>query len=104
MAFVVKGFLFGPTTNSGVIKQANVQFYVDTTTRLANTHPSNVTISSISTANVLHSRTTTTPGLTSDGLPTSNATLSVSTDQIKSTDNYGFITNFEEFFDGDGTG
>jgi hypothetical protein len=36
------------------------------------------------------------PGLTANGQPTSNAALSIDYLEIKSTDNYGFINDFEE--------
>ena len=52
----------------------------------------------------LHSRTTTTPGLLANGSPTTNASLTIAASSIKSTDDYDYISNFEEFFDGDGTG
>jgi hypothetical protein len=36
------------------------------------------------------------PGLTANGQSTSNAALSIDYLEIKSTDNYGFINDFEE--------
>ena len=85
-------------------------FYVDTTTKFANVHPSNTVVKTISTGLsngtqfTLHSRQTITPGLLANGSPTTNASLTVAASSIKSTDDYDYITNFEEFFDGDGTG
>ena len=110
LTFTVKGQLFGPVSKTGVIKKANTQFFVDTTTKFANTHPANTTVKTIAsslsngTAFTLHHRSTITPGLLANGSPTTNASLSVATSSIKSTDDYDYITNFEEFFDGDGTG
>ena len=102
LTFTVKGQLFGPVRTSGVIKTANLNFYVDTTTPIANSHPANTVIAGISTSsNVLHQRTTITPGLLANGSPTTNASLTVNTSLIQANDNYGYITNFEEFFSGD---
>jgi hypothetical protein len=39
---------------------------------------------------------TVSPGLTANGEPTSNASLTIDKNLIKSTDNYGFIIDFEE--------
>ena len=102
LTFTMKGYLYGPISKSGIIKKANTQFYVDTSRSVANSHPSNTVIAGISTsANVLHSRTTITPGLLANGSPTTNASLTVELGSIQANDNYGFITNFEEFFSGD---
>jgi hypothetical protein len=102
LTFTVKGYLFGPISKTGIIKKANTNFYVDTSRSVANSHPSNTVIAGISTsANVLHQRTTITPGLLANGSPTTNATLTVAASDIQANDNYGFITNFEEFFSGD---
>ena len=38
------------------------------------------------------------------GDPTTNSSLTVDSSLIDANDNYGYITNFEDFFDGDGTG
>jgi|TARA_A100001391_G_scaffold180262_1_gene145664 hypothetical protein len=110
LTFTMKGQLFGPVTKSGLIKTANTQFYVDTTTKFANTNPANTVLKSIATSHsngtqfTLHSRGTITPGLLANGSPTTNASLTVNTSSIQANDNYDYITNFEEFFDGDGTG
>ena len=110
LTFTIKGQLFGPVSKTGVIKKANTMFYVDTTTKFANVQPSNTTVKTIATGLsngtqfTLHSRTTTTPGLLANGSPTTNASLTVAASSIKSTDDYDYIYNFEEFFDGDGTG
>ena len=77
LTFTVKGYLYGPISKSGIIKKANTNFYVDTSRSVANSHPSNTVIATISTsANVLHHRTTITPGLLANGSPTTNATAS----------------------------
>lgn len=82
--FTVKGYLFGPVRTQGVIKRAIA------TTNVEKTDGSSSAISSILTA---------TPGLTANGAPTSDSSITLPPQQISSTDNYGFIED-QEFFDG----
>lgn len=82
--FVVKGYLFGPIRNQGVIKRAI------TTTNIETTDGLNSSISSI---------TRTTPGLTANGTPTAVASNSVGLDNIDSDDDFGFIED-QTFFEG----
>jgi len=82
--FTVKGYLFGPVRTQGVIKRAI------TTTNVETTDGSSSAISSILTA---------TPGLTANGTPTSDSTITVPPEQISSTDDYGFIED-QQFFGG----
>lgn len=85
LSFTVKGYVFGPTKTSGVIKEVEVNMYsvpdVDGATPL-NSQPAFTLI--------------TKPGLTENGEPTSNAALSIDANLINSTDNYGFIHEFTE--------
>lgn len=83
--FVLKGYLFGPTRKSGVIKLANTNLYVPTT----NTAAEGIGITPVS------ERVTVKPGLTASGEPTSNASLSIDYTLIEATDDYGFIVDFE---------
>ena len=116
LTFTMKGQLFGPVSKTGIIKTANTQFYVDTTRPVqnsssgsiyANSHPSNTVLKTISTEKtdgstfILHSRATITPGLQSNGAPTTNASLTVDKSQISASDNYDYIVDFEEFYSGD---
>lgn len=94
MDFTLKGFLFGPVSKSGIITRANTQFYVDTTRHNANTGVS-------TSVDVLHARHTIEPGLDANGNPTSNASISIGRENISANDNFGFVSNFEEFFSGD---
>ncbi|CAB5221171.1 tail sheath stabilizer and completion protein [uncultured Caudovirales phage] len=80
--FTMKCYFFGPITESRLIKIVDVHLYPDTTAN-------NGVIS-----------TTIRPGLTSDGLPTSNADLSVVLSQIDETDQYGFIITTTESYGG----
>ena len=101
LTFTLKGQLFPRIVKTGIIKTANLQFYVDTSTPLANSHPSNTVTATISTsANVLAQRTTITPGLLANGSPTTNASLTVASSEIDANDDYDYIINFEDFFDG----
>jgi len=82
--FTVKGYLFGPVRTQGVIKRAIA------TTNIETTDGSSSAISSILTA---------TPGLTANGTPTSDSTITLPPEQIDSTDDYGFIED-QQFFGG----
>lgn len=82
--FTVKGYLFGPVRTQGVIKRAIA------TTNVETTDGSSSAISSILTA---------IPGLTANGTPTSDSTITLPPEQIDSTDDYGFIED-QQFFGG----
>lgn len=77
--FTMKCYFYGPVTESKIIKLTEVKIYPVT---------SNTNFDVVDT--------TIRPGLTVEGLPTSNADLSVALAQIDETDNYGFIINTTE--------
>lgn len=79
LTFTMKGFIFGPSKKTGLIKFAEANLH----TNLSMDSEPDLTI-------------TAKPGLTADGQPTSNAALSIDYLDIKATDNYGFINDFEE--------
>ena len=81
--FTVKGYIFGPVTNKGVITRTDLNFKTDT----------------VATANTAQ-RTVLVPGQTSEGLPTANAAASVSRNQISANSNYGFAFDKQDFFSG----
>lgn len=92
--FTMKGQLFGPTYtpnvgdsgnifNAGLITQAETNLYTVANTR---------NIANVTTPDMV---VTVTPGLDANGDPTSNASISIGRDNIKPTDNYGFIIDFE---------
>lgn len=83
--FTMKGWLYGPSKNSKLIKNALTTF------RLTDT-PATSTTSNTANTIVVSTR----PGLTANGTATSNSSLSVGIEDIKSTDDYGFITEFTE--------
>ena len=83
----MKGYLFGPTRKSEVIKEIDVNIRIpkETTVPLvANTLTGNSAVINIK------------PGMLANGSPTSNATLSVANDQINANNNYGFLIDFTE--------
>lgn len=87
LTFTMKGWLFGPTKTSDIIKEINVDIRIpnsDVLPIVANTAVGNSVVITV------------TPGLTANGDPTSNAAASVSSDSIAVGDNYGFIVDFEE--------
>ena len=82
--FTLKGYLYGPVKKSKVIKFANTEFFVVKDDIVANT--SNPVVSYIQVQ----------PGLTANGKPTSNSSLSIPVANIVATDDYGYVTNITE--------
>jgi len=80
--FTIKGYIFGPTSATGVIKNVRADFKI---------------LDQVATT----SRVTVTPGLTANGEPTSIANNSVGVQNIDNDDNYGFIEDVEFFTGGD---
>ena len=80
MDFMLKGYLFGPTIEEKIIKQAEINAFVD-----------NMFTSPNVKFNVR-------PGLTANGAPTSVLNNSVPLGQIEGDDNYGVITTIESLF------
>ena len=81
LTFTMKGYIFGPVRKAGIIKFANSNIF---STLTSNTQLSNINIE---------------PGLTANGLPTSNASLSIDLSQIYPDDDFGYIitkTNLNE--------
>lgn len=78
--FIMKGYVFGPVTQSGVIKVANTNFFIDE--RTGTTGTSNTSVESVYIR----------PGVDANGNPTSNSSLSVAISSINPTDDYGVIT------------
>ncbi len=78
LSFVLKGWLFGPITTGERITKVEANFIDNTTTE-----------DLLTTASI-------TPGLTSGGDPTSNASLTIPRNSIQPTDNYGYITEYAD--------
>ncbi len=84
--FLLKGYLFGPVKESGLITLADVNFFDVTTFDIIDNAVEVAERSSSITVK---------PGLTANGQPTSNAELSIDRSAISATDNYGYITTRE---------
>ena len=83
--FTVKGYIYGPVTNKGLITRTKLDLHVSPT---ANTE-------------VFESeRITLTPGLLANGSPTSNTSASVDRSQVSANSDYGFAFDTENFFTG----
>jgi len=89
--FKIKGYLFGPVTNKGIIRRT----LVNTFNPQANTATSNVVIR---TSDTKLQTLTLTPGLLANGQPTANSTASIPISQISANSNYGFAFDREDFF------
>lgn len=83
--FTLKGYLYGPTKKSKLIKYAETTFRLPEDVATGNTNNTANTI-------VVASR----PGLTANGEPTTNTALSISYEDIISTDNYSIINTITE--------
>jgi hypothetical protein len=80
--FILKGYLFGPVKESGVITTADINFF--------DANPFDDIDTAVGNA-VKEMQIRVEPGLTSNGEPTSNSLLSIDKSLIKPTDNYGYI-------------
>ena len=76
--FTMKGFVFGPTSTSGVIRRSVVSFGDQDTGVLS------------------FEKVSSNPGLTADGTPTSNSALSIETSEIEADDPYGIISDISD--------
>jgi hypothetical protein len=87
--FTIKGYLYGPVMNNGVIKFVFANYYTP-----------EVPDGQLSTAvgnTAIISQTIDQPGLTANGQPTSNAAASIPVSQIQITDDYGFVITKTDF-------
>ncbi len=91
--FTVKGYIFGPVSNRGVIKRTILDLTIPSQTDA----DGNIIISAQEGP---QSKITLTPGLLANGSPTANSSASVSLSSITSNSNYGFAFDSELFFDG----
>jgi len=92
--FNIKGYIFGPTTNKGIIKRANIHLVIPT----ANTTQGDVVTDPTEGPNVA---IRVQPGLFANGSPTTNSASSVSITEIDGDDNYGIAIDKFEYFDGE---
>jgi hypothetical protein len=86
--FTVKGYLFGPVRNKGVIKRTVIDI------------SNNSTADPIGTEVGPDKKITLTPGLLANGSPTSNTSASVPLANISANSNWGYAFENEDYFDG----
>jgi len=86
--FVVKGYIFGPVSNKGVIKRTVVDFNVADGDTLVDLDKGP------------NKRLVLTPGQLANGSPTTSSTASVAASSITANSTYGFAFDSEDFFDG----
>ena len=84
--FTMKAYIYGPVKATKIIKYANTEFFVATMDNIS---------SAVGNSNPA-AYITVQPGLTANGQPTSNASLSIPVANIVASDSYGFVTNIEE--------
>lgn len=76
--FTMKGYIFGPISNTGIIKRSIVNVFED------------------NGSDKILQKITVVPGLTANGTPTSTSNNSINYLLIDAEDDYGFITSIEE--------
>jgi hypothetical protein len=106
--FLVKGWIYGPITNSGLIKRTLIDFYTPFNSPTANVSTQFAANTLIKASEIGVSqkveRIRITPGLVVNStgrFATTNSTASVAIDQITANDDFGFATDFFHY-DGDG--
>jgi hypothetical protein len=80
--FTLKGYIYGPVKKGGLIKFVKSNFYIPS---------SELAIDGVGVTPISE-RVTAQPGLTAEGLPTSNIEETIPYSQIEIDDNYGYIT------------
>lgn len=86
--FSIKGYLFGPTKNKGIIKRTVVDIAI------------NKTSDPIGTEVGPNKKIVLTPGLLANGSPTSNSSASVALSSITANTDYGYAFDSYDYFDG----
>ena len=81
--FTVKGYIFGPVSNKGVIKRTLLDFASDSVV-----------------GTPFNERLSLTPGLLANGSATANSSASIDTSNITANTTYGFAFDQENYFDG----
>lgn len=88
--FTLKGYIYGPIKKTGIIKFANTNFYLPSV-------PDGQMSKAVGNTAVTE-RVTVRPGLTANGTPTSKLSESVPLSEIEATDDFGFITIYEDIY------
>ena len=86
--FTVKGYIFGPVSNKGVIKRTVVDLTIPSTGFIT------------STAEGPNKKLVLTPGLLANGSPTANSLASIATSSISANTTFGFAFDSIDYFDG----
>ena len=86
--FKIKGLVFGPVSNKGIIKRTILDF----TAQDSNT--------AIGTEQGPHRRTTIQPGMYANGTPTANSSASVAITSINANNNWTYAFDDYDYFDG----
>ena len=87
LTFTMKAWMFGPTRETSLINQVEINTKVVSFGDIED-----ATAATPNTVEIII-----TPGLTINGQPTDNPTLTIDKDLIKSSDNYGFVTDYQEY-------
>ena len=83
--FTVKGYIYGPVTNKGLITRTRVDFHIEPTANTSSFEADRITL---------------TPGLLANGSPTANSSASIDRSAISANSDYGFAFDTENFFTG----
>jgi len=83
--FTVKGYIYGPVTNKGLITRTRVDFHIEPTANTSAFEAERITL---------------TPGLLANGSPTANSSASIDRSAISANSDYGFAFDTENFFTG----
>ena len=81
--FIMKGYFYGPVRESKIITLANTNFF--------DTSGFDSIDDAINNDSIPKDKVCVEPGLTSNGQPTSNVSLSINRNEITANSNYGFI-------------
>lgn len=86
--FTMKGYFYGPVSNVGVIKRADIYSYATPTDQDFNT------------GEAVSHQYRVTPGLLANGSPTTNVDASIPYQQVDAEDDYGFAQEYFFYTDG----
>lgn len=86
--FTLKGYIYGPVKTTKVIKYANTQFFVPD----VNDGQLATAVGQYDPVAVVHVQ----PGLTANGQPTSNSSLSIPVSDIVASDDFGFVIDITD--------
>jgi len=102
--FTMKGYIYGPVKKNKVIKYANTEFFIANSSVFSQIYSSNTGLFIANSSQIAASVNAIPavayiqiqPGLTANGKPTSNASLSIPVADIIATDDFGYVTTITE--------